>query len=526
MIRVREFAGGNPHNPHENPHATGAPKVYVGDFWGGALPWKSSENQKYDFTLGFLNWLQHPLGRSWSMDLGGKANIEVVDFLPHARREAFSPTERGFPALKIYLKGKFGMPSEPWLAGNLEDRQYSPGPALVEFLGRCPTLMVTEFLNPPALDELGKQGVLVAHVDGKMARIPVDASLGKTVSLGGGFDVKIDKFVSNWREEEGPAEDPGLEFEVYKNGKKEGTFLVLARFTGLVLDKNKKGIFPQGQRGMPTFWYHPADVRWGNDRYRGVLQFVQGDDGRLYFRSFKHQDQGFGKETSGEVSANRKENPIWGKMQFSFRVLEHLPDATKKERYFPVNLVPGKETEEDKLRYPEVILCRVSDGKDTKEIWVGKSMGARRVLVNGKTYAIEYTIKQIKLPFTIKLERAEQTVDPGTRAAASYTSFVQLFDQEKKINGERRQITMNEPLEHRGYKFYQSTYQFLDAWDANGKPVSVSGFTVGHDPGLSLKYLGSLMLGLGIACMFYMKAYFFKPRGRKAPASLPPSQPA
>jgi hypothetical protein len=29
------------------------------------------------------------------------------------------------------------------------------------------------------------------------------------------------------------------------------------------------------------------------------------------------------------------------------------------------------------------------------------------------------------------------------------------------------------------------------------------------------------MLALGIACMFYMKAYFFKPRGRKAPALAP-----
>jgi hypothetical protein len=32
------------------------------------------------------------------------------------------------------------------------------------------------------------------------------------------------------------------------------------------------------------------------------------------------------------------------------------------------------------------------------------------------------------------------------------------------------------------------------------------------DPGMWFKYAGSAMLALGIACMFYMRAYFFKRR--------------
>jgi hypothetical protein len=54
----------------------------------------------------------------------------------------------------------------------------------------------------------------------------------------------------------------------------------------------------------------------------------------------------------------------------------------------------------------------------------------------------------------------------------------------------------------------------LVTMDENARPVSRSIFTVGRDPGLPLKYLGSTMLALGIVCMFYMRAYFFKPRGR------------
>jgi hypothetical protein len=47
-------------------------------------------------------------------------------------------------------------------------------------------------------------------------------------------------------------------------------------------------------------------------------------------------------------------------------------------------------------------------------------------------------------------------------------------------------------------------------------------FSVGYDPGIYLKYLGQVMLGVGIFTMFYMRAYFFKPRGRKAAADTAP----
>ena len=54
--------------------------------------------------------------------------------------------------------------------------------------------------------------------------------------------------------------------------------------------------------------------------------------------------------------------------------------------------------------------------------------------------------------------------------------------------------------------------------DPAGRLVSLSGLTVADDPGLYCKYAGSVLLVLGIATMFYMRAYFFKPRGRTAAA--------
>ncbi|HMP61444.1 MAG TPA: cytochrome c biogenesis protein ResB, partial [Gemmatales bacterium] len=115
--------------------------------------------------------------------------------------------------------------------------------------------------------------------------------------------------------------------------------------------------------------------------------------------------------------------------------------------------------------------------------------------------------------FELRLQRFEMQVDRGTNKPATYTSFVQLLDRGQGIHGANHVITMNQPLNHRGYKVYQSDYKFL-LYDEVGRPVYYSGFTVGRDPGLWLKYLGSAMLALGITCMFYMKAYFFAPRRR------------
>jgi hypothetical protein len=121
--------------------------------------------------------------------------------------------------------------------------------------------------------------------------------------------------------------------------------------------------------------------------------------------------------------------------------------------------------------------------------------------------------KTDEVPFTIFLERAEQTVDPGTQQAASFTSYVRLTDESRGIIDEPRVITMNEPLEYRGYKLYQTNYLSLFP-DPNGKPVSHSTLTVGRDPGLILKYAGTIMLGLGIFLMFYMRSYMLTGKRR------------
>jgi ResB-like family protein len=80
---------------------------------------------------------------------------------------------------------------------------------------------------------------------------------------------------------------------------------------------------------------------------------------------------------------------------------------------------------------------------------------------------------------------------------------VRVVDLQRNVD-ESCEISMNEPLTHRQFTFYQSGF------NESGHSQAVSVLNVAHDPGRPLKYAGSLMICLGIAIMFYMRAYFFR----------------
>lgn len=501
--------------------------VGEGDFWGGALPWKTTPGieVKGDAFLSIMNWLQHPLGRNWSLNLKNGGTLEVIDYLPLARREEFSPAQRsGIPAFKVQLQSRskfINRPIETWLATTVKNHLFESNPIRLEFLGLCPMALVEEFRNPPRQDELGKKGVLAAAIAGEIYRIPVDGNLDNFVPLGNsGWRVRLVKYdpAPGW-DHGGAPTNPLLEFELYQGNRREGRLKMLARFPANPLDAEEDGAYPHGAGGRPWFWYHGPDVRRGNEGTKGVLQFIESTGEKLYYRSFSSLPAGgFGVESSGAVKVGSS-YPIWPKMKWSFRVPEYLPRAEEKVRFLPLAVAPGKDTDDDRMRHPSAVLCRLTmPGQDkAREFWVQQGQGSQAVEIGGRRLRVSYSLKFKDLGFEILLERAEQTVDPGTRAPASFSSYIRLYDKELGINGERREITMNVPLEHRRYKFYQSSYNFLDAWDASGKPVSLSGFTVSFDPGLELKYTGSILLSLGIFMMFYMKAYFFKHPGRRKP---------
>ena len=138
--------------------------------------------------------------------------------------------------------------------------------------------------------------------------------------------------------------------------------------------------------------------------------------------------------------------------------------------------------------------------------------------VGNTLYFVRYRNATKEAGFTLTLKHAFQTTDPGTNRPASFQSDV-LVSAKPGQPEEEASIFMNHPLSRGPYKVYQSNYQPLTdpqtlelLVGGDGRVVSMSGLTVAHDPGLWGKYIGSSLVVLGIATMFWMRAYFFKRR--------------
>ena len=115
-------------------------------------------------------------------------------------------------------------------------------------------------------------------------------------------------------------------------------------------------------------------------------------------------------------------------------------------------------------------------------------------------YAITYGSKEIPIPFELVLREFRVERYPGSNSPSSFASEVVLLDAKMGIEEERR-IYMNNVLKHRGYRFYQSSYDT----DEKGSVLSVN-----KDRwGTSVTYAGYILLIAGMFLSLFRRGTRF-----------------
>jgi len=144
------------------------------------------------------------------------------------------------------------------------------------------------------------------------------------------------------------------------------------------------------------------------------------------------------------------------------------------------------------------------DGKSaTVNVFGGKGYLSRKaeVEIDGVKVFINYGSKVIQLPFSIKLDDFQLERYPGSNSPSSYASEVTVIDEEKDLIMPFR-IFMNNVLNYRGYRFFQSSYDR----DELGTVLSVN-----HDAaGTIITYIGYFLLSLGMFLTIFSKHSRFK----------------
>ena len=153
---------------------------------------------------------------------------------------------------------------------------------------------------------------------------------------------------------------------------------------------------------------------------------------------------------------------------------------------------------------PELIKLKVSVGDESKIIdfkpFNGRVGGLEKFTLAGVDINMRIGSKIIELPFAIKLENFTMDRYPGSNTPAAYSSDVILIDKEENITMPYK-IFMNNILDHRNYRFFQSSYDP----DEKGTVLSVN-----HDPGTWPTYIGYILMTLGMLWSLYAPSGRFR----------------
>jgi hypothetical protein len=251
-----------------------------------------------------------------------------------------------------------------------------------------------------------------------------------------------------------------------------------------------------------TYFYPPLEGRLG------LIEVLGTGRGKLYYRVFGRDRL----QAKGELRAGQTV-PAFGEsnqpMQLAFRVDVFLPSGRERLVYVPIELPVGQLDQ----AIPAARLELAAEG-EVREFWVRKSdmrPHYERVAFSRETLEVAYDGDRKPLGFQLELDDFHVGVDPGTQQASSFESKVRLTDPGRKIKDQPATITMNHPLTHRGWTFYQSGYSPItdDQGHDTGRFRSI--LQAGVDPGRPLKYFGCLFIVIGTFLQFYMKSGVFIP---------------
>jgi hypothetical protein len=252
----------------------------------------------------------------------------------------------------------------------------------------------------------------------------------------------------------------------------------------------------------------------------GQIEVLAGPDRSLFYRVFGRGKDGKTElRSSGPVSLGKAIDAFGGgnsPMTIGFRVDDYLPSGIEKQVFEPA-VLPKSQMEE---AVPASLL-EMTVGDETRQIWIQRSESLdapafKTVPFGDQLYQIAYDVDRRPLGFELKLDDFEVGFEPGTEQATKFVSKVRLNDTSQGVKDQAHTISMNEPMSHRGFTFYQMRYSAIqDPHNGQRTGQFQSVFQVGTDPGRPIKYLGCALVVLGAFMQFYMRAGLFSDGGKR-----------
>lgn len=477
--------------------------------------------------------------------------LVVKDYLPSSltKKTVAEPDREGFPLAKIALlatppgseKSFDAFDGSGWFGGSdpqIGRSAMRGGGATVVYQfvqGHHSPDLIDDFLNPPKdplkqraarihyRDQSGKNRVyewlISPDLLGKSVSVP-DSEIQVTLAefkdpiLGG------DAMGRRIRSATGDGQMHLAVFKIRNGAKPEREQIAISSlpmFPGLESQIDH-------DEGISISYFHPPDLSEAGgpmNARMAQIEVLSDEDGRFYLRAFNRD----GLASPPGPIAVGKDVEVATKSRMGkplvLRIDDYIPKGQLREVFTPVelpfalreNATPAIQAEMTVNGITKkVSLLRTSLSIPNDVHWETVNFG-------DEMYRVAYDFDRQEFrpsPFTLRLKKFEPGKDPGSGSFATYRSDVELTDPQMGLTDDPRVITMNEPLTHRGWTFYQQSFNRVpDPETGERDGVYASFFQVHYDPAWQIIYSGCLLVVIGTFVQFYMRAGVFTDGGKR-----------
>ena len=404
--------------------------------------------------------------------------INTVHFEPGAQVEN--------PAVRLVLKSdRMNQTLERWLA--VAPAPYSAmdiGPAELQIVKATDPQTLSQALTAPDTTvDTARWGTVAIDWQGKSRTLNVEKSLNQPIELqaqGQTLTVEATGFWPDFRldgnRQPTTATDllrnPAIQLSLSDGEAVESWFVF-----------GKPGFEPirnqiAGEPIAISFAYNIA-ANTGPDAF---FRLVIDAEGELHYAA--NSSKGF---QSGPMTLGDAVTPGWA--DFEITLAEYIPQARVEREIVPLPKEAAGQGE-------PALLVQTSEQSDP--VWVGWGEPTALSTQAGDWY-VAFSPKLLQLPFSLQLNDFIVDRNEGSESVAMWTSDVSLIDPHAQDISQRR-VWMNHPTWFKGWKIAQASW--------NPGDLNQSTLQVKREPWwvTGLTWLGSMMVTIGVATMFYGRA--------------------
>ncbi|PYJ22525.1 MAG: hypothetical protein DME99_05205 [Verrucomicrobia bacterium] len=431
------------------------------------------------------NWLlaDDPQHGNFSM---GLANIE----LKRSTAPAAESSNGGDPAIAGSRPPSESKANPKDQAVDLEESIFAFSKAPDEQIGRVrkggSTGAKVRLLAP----ENGNKGQVVISSGDKDASFDVAENLGRDVAIGGtSFTLKIDDYWPDFRIENGKPSS-------LSDQPNNPAVLVTIRGKGIPASETAPN--PHGNTDMPATGGPPAMPTPSEGTPNHLTLFI-ADDGALTYELASRKN---GK-SSGKIDLNQPLSTGWADWQL---VIDNtMPHAQQQMDFTPVKS-ERTSTSSAAADLPDGVRARIQQNGQTFEQWIPAGWQVA-VPTSPEQTMIAYGWRVIGLPIGLQLLDFEVKRNEGSDSPAGFKSSLRIVT----ADGETAtgSCWMNNPFSYPGAWWRTWTGLTYKISQASWNPENLGQSTVQilRDPGWLLKWIGSLLVVVGVFMMFYLQPY-------------------